>query len=235
MRWLFFFFLAIGSCHAQLDINHLTGDLYIYTTYHDLGGDHPYPANGTYLVTGEGVVIIDSPWDQLQCQPLLDSIQKRHGRKVVLCLATHFHADRTGSFDYLKSKGIKTYSSKHTRQLCKKNNEQQAQFTFEKDTVFTIGGYKIQTFYPGAGHSKDNIVVWFGKDRVLHGGCFVKSTESPDLGNLSDADVKAWPQSVQKTLVQFPDARFVIPGHQGWQSNQGLQHTLQLLSEYKKR
>lgn len=233
MRSLFLL-LTFNLCQAQLDISHLTGNLYVYTTYHDLGDGKPYPANGTYLVTDEGVVLIDSPWNQSQCQPLLDSIQKRHNQKVVMCLATHFHADRTGSFDYLKSKGIKTYTSKQTDKFSWKNKEQRAQYTFKNDTIFTIGGYKIQTFYPGRGHSKDNIVVWFEKDKVLHGGCFVKSTDTDGLGNLSDADLHSWPKSVRKAIATFPNPAFVIPGHEGWQNNQGLQHTLQLLKDHKK-
>jgi len=226
--------LSTPLVHSQgLEIKHLTGNFYIYTTHQDIDGK-PFPANGLYLVTDEGVVMIDSPWNQAQIQPLLDSIQKRHNKKLLLCIATHYHADRTGGFDYLKSKGIKTYSSKQTLKLCRKNNEQKAQYTFEKDTVFNIGGYKFRTFYPGRGHTKDNIVVWFEKDKVLHGGCFVKSTESPSLGNLADADLHSWPKSVRKTIEMFPNPAHVIPGHQGWDNNQGLQHTLQLLGEHKK-
>jgi metallo-beta-lactamase class B len=231
--YLFIAILSIPFVDAQnLEIHHLAGDFYVYTTYHDINGQ-PFPANGLYLVTSEGVVIIDSPWDKTQIQPLLDSIKKRHNKKALLCIATHFHDDRTGGFDYFRSKGIKTYSSEQTLKFCKKNNEQQAQFTFEKDTIFNIGGYKIETFYPGRGHTKDNIVIWFEKDKILYGGCFVKSTESVRLGNLADADIHAWPKSVRKTIEKFSNPAFVIPGHQSWESNQGLQQTLQLLSEHK--
>ena len=233
MRW-WLLLLVFDIANAQLDIAHLTGNLYVYTTYHDLGGEKPYPANGTYLVTDQGVALIDAPWDSSQAQPLLDSIQKKHGKKVLLCIATHFHADRTGSFDYLQSKGIKTYSSKQTLELCRKYNEQQAQYTFSKDTVFTIGDHKIATFYPGPGHTQDNIVVWFENEKVLHGGCFVKSTDTDNLGNLADADVRQWPKSIRRTLAKFPNPSYVIPGHEGWQSNQGLQHTARLLTAHLK-
>jgi metallo-beta-lactamase class B len=230
----FLAFFIVQFANAQnLEIKHLTGNFYIYTTYQQIDGQ-PFPANGLYLVTDEGVVMIDSPWDQAQIQPLLDSIQKRHGKKLLLCIATHYHSDRTGGFDYLKLKGIRTYSSKQTLKLCRKHNERQAQFTFEKDTVFNIGGYKIRTFYPGRGHTKDNIVVWFENDKILYGGCFIKSTQSTGLGNLADADLHAWPKSVRQTIDAFPNPAYVIPGHQGWQSNRGLQHTLQLLGEHKK-
>lgn len=225
--------LSIGTAHAQLDIKPLCDNFYIYTTYQNYNGAL-FPANGMYVVTKGGVILIDSPWDKTQLQPLLDSIARRHDKKVVMCIATHYHDDRTGGFDYYKSKGIKTYSSHQTRKLCRKKNEQVAQFTFKKDTVFNVGGKKFRTFYPGRGHTKDNIVLWFEDEQILYGGCFVKSTDSPALGNLADADLHSWPKSLRKTLKEFPNPAFVIPGHQSWQSNQGLQHTLQLLEAHKK-
>lgn len=211
-----------------LEITPLTGNFYVYTTYNDVDGK-PFPSNSMYLVTKEGIVLIDTPWDEKQFQPLLDRIQKRHHKKVILCIATHHHADRTAGLEYYKSKGIRTYTSQQTLQFCKKKKEKQAQFTFKKDTIFNVGGYKIQTFYPGKGHAPDNIVVWFEKDRILYGGCFVKSTESKNLGNLSDADLKAWPKSVKHVMNKFPKPAFIIPGHQSWSDSKSLQHTLNLL------
>lgn len=214
----------------KLDITHLTGNFYVYTTYKDIGG-RPFPSNGLYLVTGNGVVLIDTPWDETQFQPLLDSILKRHHAKPVLCIATHYHDDRTAGLEYFRSKGIQTYTSKQTLDLCKKHHEKKAEFSFKKDTVFNVGGNKIQTFYPGKGHTQDNIIIWFEQDKVLYGGCFVKSTQSAGLGNIADADLKAWPKSMRKLIKKFPRRQFIIPGHQSWTNNKSLEHTLKLLEQ----
>lgn len=224
--------LMAGLLHAQdvkLKITHLTGDCYVYTTWKVMdGGGAPYPSNSLYVVTTKGVVMIDTPWDTTQFQPLLDSIEARHHQKPVLCISTHFHADRTAGLDFLKQHGVATWSSAMTKQFCIERNEKQAANTFTKDTTFKIGNHTFSTFYPGEGHTKDNILVWFGKEKVLYGGCFIKSTETDNLGNIADANVKAWPASCQKALQRFKDAVYVIPGHMGWESNQGLQHTLKL-------
>ena len=97
----------------NLKITHLTSDYYIFTTYKPINGN-PFPSNGMYCVTDNGVIMFDTPWDTTQFQPLLDSIANRHNKKVVVCIATHFHDDRTAGLEYYKSKGIKTYSSKQT-------------------------------------------------------------------------------------------------------------------------
>ncbi len=48
-------------------------------------------------------------------------------------------------------------------------------------------------FYPGAGHTKDNVVVYFPKERILFGGCFIKDNKATGMGNIADADLAAWP------------------------------------------
>jgi metallo-beta-lactamase class B len=66
---------------------------------------------------------------------------------------------------------------------------------------------------------------------VLYGGCFVKSTETGSLGNLADANTKAWPASVEKTMNAFPGPAYVIPGHSGWRDKGSLAWTFKLLEK----
>jgi metallo-beta-lactamase class B len=218
------------SQRPPLTITHLTGDVYVYTTWRTLPTG-PFPSNSAYVVTAKGVVLLDCPWDTTQYQPLLDSIEARHHQPVVLFIATHFHDDRTCAIDFLKKKGIPTYSTVLTRQLCAKEHNPEAEYVFLHDTSFQVGGYTLQTYYPGAGHTTDNIVVWLGRDKVLYGGCLVKSTEAAGLGNLEDANVAEWPASIHRLIDRYPDAVYVIPGHQSWADSHSLQHTLELLKK----
>lgn len=222
---------AAFAQEQKLKIEKLTTNCYIFTTYQLYKGT-PYPANGMYVLTRDGAVLLDVPWDTTQTLPLLDTIAARHGVPVRLSISTHYHSDRTAGLDLLRSRGVRTYSSRRTRELCREKSEQEAESVFARDTVFDIGGTKVQTFYPGPGHTEDNIVVWLPEQKVLYGGCFVKSSDTKSLGNLADADTQAWLASVRRTMRKFPSPRFVVPGHEGWQSNKGLQHTLRLLRGY---
>ncbi len=235
---LFAFLLTLSlegqTTNGKLKITHLTGDFYIYTTYQSYKGN-PVPANGMYLVTDKGVVMLDTPWDTTQIQPLLDSITIRHNKNVVLCLATHSHEDRTGGLEFMKKLGIKTYTSKLTDEQCKVNHYKRAEFTFDKDTVFTVGNYSFQTYYGGQGHTSDNIVIWFPKDKILYGGCLVKSSEATDLGYTGEANLKEWPTTIKNIKKKFGEPLFIIPGHQDWTSRKALDHTLELLEENEKK
>lgn len=244
MRTLIFFFasaLALSFCYSQaygqssqskLDITHLTGDCYIFTTYKNLNG-YMFPSNGMYVVTTDGIVLIDTPWDTTQCQPLIDSLARRHRLPVVLCIATHFHDDRTAGLAFLRGLGVKTFSSALTYRLCAERNEKQSEWKFDHDTTFVVGQYKFETFYGGEGHSRDNIVVWMGKQKILYGGCLVKSTENRGLGNIADANLSAWGPTIKKVMKKYQRPKFVIPGHFGWDDRQSLKHTLMLLRDAK--
>jgi len=213
----------------QLDISHLTGDFYIYTTYRTIG-ENPFPSNSMYVVTSEGVVMFDTPWDTTQLEPLFEHIAATHGKPVVLCIATHFHNDRTAGINKIKARGIPTYASKMTYDLCRERSEEQPALFFAGDTTFTVGQYSFATYYPGPGHTVDNIVIWCNKEKILYGGCLVKSTENSGLGNVADANVGLWKYAIENVMAKYPNPEYVIPGHFGWESNQGLKHTLDLLT-----
>jgi glyoxylase-like metal-dependent hydrolase (beta-lactamase superfamily II) len=225
----FLFIVTFENTLAQgkMEVSHLTGDFYVYTTYSVYNGT-PYPANGLYVITNDGVILIDSPWDTTMYQRLLDHIFAAHNKKVVMCIATHFHEDRTGGLAYYRQKGIKTYTTKQTDELSKTRGMKRAEFLLANDTTFKIGQYSFQTFYPGHGHAPDNIVVWFEKDKVLYGGCLIKSTDDTTLGNLGDANVKVYASTLKNVQKKFKKPNYIIPGHNSWGSTESLGHTLKM-------
>ncbi len=219
------------SKNSPLQISHLTGDFYVYKTFHDYKGTL-ISANALYLVTNKGVVLFDAPWDKTQFQPLLDSIKAKHHKEVVMCFATHSHEDRAGGLGFYGKKGIKTYTIKLTDQILEKNKEPRAEFVIPNDTTFTVGQHTFEVYYPGKGHASDNIVVWFNKEKVLYGGCFVKSIEATDLGYLGDSDVKEWGKSIAKVQSKFKNPKYIITGHDDYKDLNSLKHTLKLVKEY---
>jgi len=219
-------FLVSGQ---KLLISEINDSTFVYTTFNTYKNQQ-VPANGLLKVTSTGVIMIDTPWDTTQFQPLLDSVFSRFNRPVNLVIATHAHDDRTAGLNYYKLKGIPTFTSLATAQICFENKAPQPEFTFLKDTLFNLNGTLIQTYFPGAGHTPDNIVIWFPNDKVLFGGCFLKSTDATDLGNLSDANMGAWPFSISNAKDRFEKAKVIIPGHGSWEQN-AIKHTRKLLRQ----
>lgn len=232
-----FFFLLNNSFFAQqnesLKIAHLTGDFYIYTTYNYYKGNKT-PAHGMYVVTKEGVLLFDTPWDSTQFQPLLDSIKQKHHKNVIFCLATHWHGDRTLGLEYYKNLGIKTYTTVLTDKLCRENNNKRAEFLILNDTTFKLGGYAFEVYYPGGGHTIDNIVVWFNQEKILYGGCLIKGAEAKDLGYLGDASINEYESSLKKVKSRYSKPNFIIVSHHNWLNKNSLNHSIKLAKKLKK-
>lgn len=228
------FLIALNSFgqskNSPLQISHLTGDFYVYRTFNDYKGTK-ISANAMYLVTDKGVVLFDAPWDKTQFQPLIDSVKAKHNKKIIMVFATHSHDDRAGGLSFYRKKGIKTYSGKLTDEILQKKKEGRAQFIVPNDTIFNVGKYKFEVYYPGKGHAPDNIVVWFEKQKILYGGCFVKSAEAKDLGYLGDSDVKEWEKSIKKVQIKFKNPKYIIPGHDDWTNMESLNHTMKMVQQ----
>lgn len=214
--------------YAQLDFEQLADSTYLFTTYNMYKGEK-VSSNGVIRLTPNGAVMIDTPWDTTQFQPLLDSVQQKFGQKVALVIATHWHEDRSGGLAYYSKQGIPTYSTRATKNLCKENGMPQAEYTFTGDTTFNIGGVLVETYFPGAGHTSDNIVVYFPSDRILSGGCFIKSVEATGLGNLSDANLGMWPIAAKSLKRKYKNVKIVVPGHDKVDGKKALKHTIKLL------
>lgn len=236
LLYLLFALQAFGQQKelSALKFTHLTDNFYLYISYGRYNGQ-AYPANAMYMVTQNGIVLFDTPWDSSYYQPLLDSLWRRHHKKVIMCVSTHFHTDRTGGLKYYAGKGIKTYTTRQTDSLCILHHDNRAKFLISKDTTFHIGKNTFQTYYPGPGHTADNIVLWFPDQSILYGGCLIKSVQDKSLGNLEDANVNEWANSLHRLQQKFPHPAYVIVGHNDWTNMHSIDHTLDMIFAYRKR
>ena len=221
------------ASNTKLKISHLTGDYYIYTTYNTYQGSQ-VPANGMYLVTNNGVVMFDTPWDTTQFQPLLDSIKLKHNKNVIMCFATHWHSDKTAGLEYYRQQGIKTYTTVLTDELSKKNNKKRAEYLMSNDTLFNVGQYSFETYYPGQGHTIDNIVIWFEKEKILYGGCLIKGAEDENLGYLDDGNKTAYAATLKNVQKKCPNPNFIIVAHSDWKNINSLKHSLEMAKKLKR-
>ena len=219
---------------SKLKISHLTGDFYIYTTYNTYN-EYLVPANGMYLVTNNGVVMFDTPWDTTQFQPLLDSIKLKHDKNVVMCFATHWHSDKTAGLEYYRQQGIKTYTTALTDKLSKKNNKKRAEFLMTKDTVFNVGQYSFETYYPGQAHTEDNIIIWFEREKILYGACLIKGVDAKDLGFLGDGNVTEYASTLRRVQKKYQRPKYIIIAHSDWRNINSLKHSLMMAKELKRK
>lgn len=71
---------------------------------------------------------------------------------------------------------------------------------------------KLVCDYLRPAHTEDGIVVWIPKDKVLFGGNEVRRPGGR-YGNIGDATLKEWSDTIFKVKEIYGTAKIVVPGH----------------------
>nr|MBP7613653.1 hypothetical protein [Paludibacter sp.] len=124
-------------------------------------------------------------------------------------------------------------SSKRTQTFARNdtvNKPVVPQHSFTKELILKIGGTSIINYYPGEGHTRDNIVSYIPATKVLFGGCIIKALGS-GKGNLAEANVTTWAQSVRNVKQKFPNAVIIIPGHGAYGPHPLLDYTIKMFGK----
>ena len=102
--------------------------------------------------------------------------------------------------DALHAAGIATYANALSNQLAPQEDgcgATQPDFRrhgwVEPATAPNFGPLKV--FYPGPGHTSDNITVGIDGTDIAFGGCLIKDSKAKSLGNLGDADTEHYAAS----------------------------------------
>lgn len=213
---------------GTISISQLNKNVWVHTELGYFNGE-AVPSNGLVLNTAKGLVLVDSSWDDKLTKELIEMVEKKFQKRVTDVIITHAHADRIGGITALKEKGVKAHSTALTAELAKNSGYEEPLGDLQIITSLKFGNTKVETFYPGKGHTEDNIVVWLPQYQILAGGCLVKSAEAKDLGNVADAYVNEWSTSIENVLKRYGNINSVVPGH-GKVGDKGLLlHTLDLL------
>lgn len=215
--------------NGEMDIEKIGDGVYLHTSYKELNGYGNYPSNGLVVLNGKDAYIIDTPWLEADTSVLVDWISKS-GYSLKASLHTHSHEDRSSGINYLNELQIPTYTSSATNILLESKGLEESGFTFKGSTFSMLDG-QIHAYYPGAGHTSDNLVVWLPETQILFGGCLTRSLESSNMGNITDASVSEWPVAIKNVINRYPNIKLVVPGHGAVGGSELLTHTLELATQ----
>ena len=96
------------------------------------------------------------------------------------------------------------------------------------DTVFQVGQYSFEIYYPGEGHTVDNIVIWFEKEKILYAGCLVKGVDAENLGYLGDANTEMYASTLKSVRRKCRNPEFFVIAHSDWKDKRSLKHSIKM-------
>jgi glyoxylase-like metal-dependent hydrolase (beta-lactamase superfamily II) len=202
----------------------------VYAVLGDTGRGVEGRPNAGFVVTADGVVVIDALASPRDGQQLLRTIRRVTPRPIAWLVLTHHHPDHHFGAVVLRKAGARVIAHPDKRVLASDGGEDALiadwvrvvgldamrgfEFADTPDRPVTtsdtlrLGGRTIVISHPGAGHSPGDLTVWLPKEQVLFAGdVLVEDGVSMVVDGNSGELLR-----VLDTLDGM-SARVVVPGH----------------------
>ncbi|MEX0316051.1 MAG: subclass B1 metallo-beta-lactamase [Allomuricauda sp.] len=211
-----------------LKIKPLNNNVFNHISYLNTDDFGKVPCNGMVYFNKNEAIVFDTPTDDGASKELIEWIEKEHQKQITAVVVTHFHEDCWGGLQQFHHNKITSYASQKTIDMLKeKGLALFPQQGFDENIEVKVGDTDVLIKYFGAGHTVDNVVGYVSKENALFGGCLIKSIKA-GKGNLEDADVSEWANTVSRIKQEFPDLQIVVPGHGKSGGIELLDYTIQL-------
>lgn len=184
--------------------------------------------NLSFVVTGDGVVVVNAGASTALAQALHDEIKKITDEPVKLVINENGQGHAMLGNGYWKKQGVrilahvdaaKAFAADGGQSLTRhetvlKEGAAGTELagpteTFEDKVEFEMGRYKFEVINLGPAHSPGDIVVWLPEQRLVISGDMAFHERMPPI--FADTDTKGWLESWENFEALKP--LYVIPGH----------------------
>lgn len=214
----------------QLKVERLTENTFVHISFLDTESSGRVECNGMIVIDDGEALIFDTPADNATSKELIEWVENELNSEVVGVIATHFHVDCIGGLQQFHQSEIPSYANNRTLELAKTETQILPKNGFKDYFEIQVGNKKVINVRLGEGHTQDNIISYFPDEKVLFGGCLIKSNGA-GKGNLADANIGEWSKTVQKVKSNYAEAEVIIPGHGKVGGLELLDYTIEMFEE----
>ena len=188
-------------------------------------------SNSGFLVTDEGVLVIDTRQHPRDGQDLIDRIRKATDKPIKWVVNTHFHGDHFFGNPPFKALGATIVAQKDTAALMQKTFRKEVarrgkffasrgydpnevklvmpDVTFDSEMTIHLGGKEIRLVYLGPGQNPGDTFVLIPHDRAIYTpGAFAKRSWANTAFTPS---VESWIKLLNQVAAM--DVDYVLPAH----------------------
>ena len=188
-------------------------------------------SNAGFVVTPEGVVVIDALGSPQLARELLDEIARITPRPVTHVIVTHYHADHVYGLQEFRKRGARIVAQRgsleyiHSDTAAARLRASRVELApwidestrlvipdqwVDGATELVVGGQRLLLQPVGPAHTPEDLVVFLPAERVLFAGDMVFRGRIPFVGQ---ADSRQWIAALDTLLKMEPAV--VVPGHGG--------------------
>ncbi len=189
-------------------------------------------SNAGFLVTDEGVLVVDTRQHPRDGQDLVDRIRKITDKPIKWVINTHFHGDHHFGNPALKAAGAAIVAQRDTADLMRKTFDKEfarrgkffesrhydpgevklvlPDLIFDSEVTIRLGGKEARVFYLGPGQNPGDTFVLFPHDHAIYTpGAFAKRSWANTAFTPS---VESWIALLNK-VAAMPQVDKVLPAH----------------------
>ena len=188
-----------------------------------------FSSNATFVITTEGVVVVDALGSPALAQELIKAITRITPQPIRQVIVTHYHADHVYGLQAFKAVGA-LVTAHHSGQAYPGSEAAAQRLAASRDELapwinaqtqvvaadrwlqgpqrFTWGDTEFLLQPVGPAHTAEDLVVLLPREGVLIAGDIVFRGRIPFVGQ---ADSARWIDALDKLLAFQP--RIIIPGH----------------------
>lgn len=184
-------------------------------------------SNTTFIVSNEGVLVIDTRPNPDEALKVLKEIRKVTSKPIKYVINTHFHGDHVfGNQIFAEASAIIAHKNVRLFLEGETGKEHLGAFkkmgipgledtriiipdiTYHKGLDIIFGRFNLQVRYLGKGHTDSDTIIYLPDEKILITGDLIFNGKIPFAGH---AYISEWIKRVEE-LEKF-DVRIVIPGH----------------------
>ena len=187
-------------------------------------------SNAAFIVGKNGVVVVDALGSPALAKGLIQAIAKITPLKVTHVIVTHYHADHVYGLQEFKKIGAKIIAHPAAKEYLQSDTAKnrlaasraelfpwidentqliEADTWIDKDVALNLSGVDLLIKYAGPAHTLEDLIVFFGGEKILFAGDLVFRGRIPFIG--PTADTASWIASLK--TMQDLNASTVVPGH----------------------
>jgi cyclase len=200
--------LFSANALAAPQVTAIGPDLYTYIS------DNDSSANSTFLVGRQGILVVDTGFDAIEGDKLLQEIRKVSQLPVLYVINTHYHPDHQGG-NFVIGPNATIISTDFTRirtlevmQSSQQFHFKPANLTFNQKVTIYLDPYSVEIYFPGKAHTSGDALVYFPQQRSIAMGDLFLNRSCPAM---DQGSVENWIKALDEVLARPLDK--VVPGH----------------------
>src|SRR5262245_38849090 len=176
--------VALSACMASASTRKIGPDLYAYVSENDAS------ANSTFLVSEQGILVVDTGLSAGEGRKLLDEIRKVSPARVRWIVNTHYHPDHRGGNAVVGPDAVVISTAFKRAQAGAAAPGYGVNETLGANGLMLfVGGHEVRIYHPGPAHTMGDVVVYFPSQHAIATGDLFLTNSCPAMDK---GDMENW-------------------------------------------